>query len=99
MVRRYGCQRCGSVYRKVQPCATCKLPVFQLEMNHTVFGMLMYVFSGFGLAIVILAFLVRLDILVLIAFLLIILSVAFNIIDDKKVDKAARERMSVRLGH
>jgi len=92
MVKRSGCHSCMTVYKRGAKCKKCKGDLVLLEAENSIFAVLMYVCAVVGAVMILMTFL-ALPILILYSFVPIGLAVVFNIIDDRMIDAAAREKL------
>ena len=89
MVNRYYCNRCKKIYRKNNGCTTCNVPLSQMELEHTEYGILMYIFAMVSAVMIAMAFIGFGGFYVLYAFGPMIIAFLMNILDDKQLDKNA----------
>ena len=91
MVKRYICVGCGLSSRKDRKCEKCDGPLFPIDLDHTIYGILMYVLAGIALFMIFMAFVPFMGLGLLAPFSLIPLLIALgmNGMDDHELDKAA----------
>lgn len=95
MVQRFGCEKCKKVFKKGAGavCQQCGSRLITFEMKHTIFYPLMLLFAFLGLGATILTFLGIAAIFFLLMFPLLIISLAFDLMDERAISKKALERM------
>ena len=82
MVKRYICISCGLSFRKDRKCDNCGDSLSAIDIDHTVYGILMYVLAGIALFMILMAFM-GIGLLALLAFLPLAIAVGFNEITTK----------------
>lgn len=64
-----------------------------MNLNHTIFGVLMYVFAFVSVLLMVMSFILGLGILFLFSLIPVLIALAMNELDDKKIDKIAISRL------
>ena len=88
MPMRYLCYNCRVTGRRGRACATCGRPPYPVEVRHTAYGALMFVFAAIGGLMILGAFVIT-TLMVLYSFVPLAVAVVFNVLDDRGMDKIA----------
>lgn len=89
MPTRFVCPRCKRAQRKESACPQCGGPLQPIEIPHTALGLAMWALAGIGAVFIVLAFF-GFGILVLVSVPVLVAALLVNVVEDRRLDEAAR---------